>query len=177
MSEQAVPPARKLRFLPAALAGWLAYLAMDFLTHGVLFAAWWRSTEQYWRPPDDLFRSIPFGYASFAIYCAGITWLVVRLYGQCPSLMAGLRLGTIGGLMYGVAVALGVYSALRLPVSALVVWPVSFLAASGGAGAATGWVLDAEWPWRRVAFVFGAAVLLFAVGVILQNLLSPTADR
>jgi hypothetical protein len=157
--------------LPAATSAWLVYLVLDFLIHAVFLAPYWRATESYWLPPRELFRMIPFAYISFAVYCAGSTWLLVRLYGNHPKVTAGLRFGAGTGCFLGAVSALGNYSVLRIPVSALIVWPVSGAIESTGALAAAAWILTAERPWRRVGWVFGASVLLFAVGVVIQNLL------
>ena len=158
------------KLLPAVVAGWLAYLVLDFLGHAVLRAPWWRATESYWLPPQELFRRIPFAYASFAIYCAALGWWLGRLQDEPPSLAKGLRFGAIAGLVFGFASVLGTYSALRMPASSLLVWPGSVLLDSTAAGGAIAWVLAAPRRWPRVGIVAGAAVALFIIGVVVQNL-------
>jgi hypothetical protein len=153
--------------LPAIVAAWCAYLVLDFLTHAVFLAVWWRATERYWLPPQELFWSIPFGYASFAIYCAALTWLLLRLYGRQPTLIAGLRFGAIAGLIYGTGSVLATYSVFRMPTSALLVWPASVTVGSTLAGVVAAWVLVADRPWRRVGLVVGAAIILFILGVVM----------
>lgn len=162
------------KLLPAAMGAWLGYLVVDFLTHAVFLASWWRATETYWLPPLELFRRIPLGYASFAIYCAALAWLINRLYHGRVSLVKGLRFGAIAGLVSGVASVLGTYSAFRMPPSALAVWPASIIFESTVAGGIAAWVLIAEHPWRRVAAVFGVTLVLFVLGVVLQNLFLQT---
>jgi hypothetical protein len=162
------------RMLPAALAAWLGYLVLDFLMHGVFLSAWWRAAEPYLLPTRDLVRLIPLGYASFAIYCSALTWLVARLYGEHVAVVAGLRFGGIAGLVFGLASTLGTYSALRMPPAALLVWPASVVVESAIAGALAAWVLVAARPWRRVGLVLCAVIVLFIVGVVIQNLFFPT---
>ena len=162
------------RLLPAALAAWLGYLVLDFLMHGVFLAAWWRAAEPYLLPTRDMLRLIPLGYASFAIYCGALTWLVARLYGERVSVIASLRFGVIAGLVSGAASTLGTYSALRMPPTALLIWPASVVIESAIAGALAAWVLVAERPWRRVGLVLCAGIVLFIVGVVIQNLFFPT---
>jgi hypothetical protein len=164
----------RARLLPASVAGWFAYLVFDFLVHAVFLAQWWRATESYWLPPFELFRRIPFGYASFAIYCTVLAWLLRRLYGDRLNLSRGLRFGAIAGLVYGLGFVLATYSAFHMPPSALVVWPASTLLESTIAGGVISWVLVAGRPWRRVGVVSGAAAVLVIVGFVVQNLFFPT---
>ncbi|HUF27480.1 MAG TPA: hypothetical protein VMM18_10930 [Gemmatimonadaceae bacterium] len=163
-----------LHLLPAALAAWLLYLAVDFLTHAVIMAGWWRDTGQFWLRPEELFRRIPFGYASFALYCAVLVWLMTRLPGRGAGVVAGLRFGAIAGAVYGILVALAIYSVFRAPVSLLLVWPLFFTAASVAAGGGAASVLGSERPWRRLAAAFGIAIFVFVIGVALQNTLFPS---
>lgn len=174
MNEDLVPGTLRPRLLPAALAAWLAYLVLDFLMHGVFLAAWWRAAEPYLLPPRDMLRLIPLGYASFAIYCGALTWLVARLYGGRVGVIAGLRFGVVAGLVSGTASALGTYSVLRMPPMALLIWPASVVVESAIAGALAAWVLVAARPWRRVGVVLCAVIVLFIAGVVIQNLWFPT---
>jgi hypothetical protein len=89
-------------------------------------------------------------------------------------LSGGLRFGAIVGLVFGLCFVLGAYSAFRMPPSALVVWPASFLLDSTIAAGVMSWVLVAGRPWRRVALVIVAAALLFVMGVVVQNMFLPT---
>jgi hypothetical protein len=161
-------------FLPAVLAAWFIYLAFDFLTHAVILAGWWRATENYWLPPKELFRLIPFGYASFAIYCTVLTWLLRRLYGEHLNLATGLRFGAIAGVVSGMGSVLGNYSAFPMPASALLVWPASITLYSTAAGGAATWVLVGKRPWIRAGLIFALAILFLVLGVVLQNLFFPT---
>jgi len=174
MNSQDVWRGARAKLLPASVAGWAAYLVLDFLVHAVFLAQWWRATESYWLPPFELFRRIPFGYASFAIYCTVLAWLLRRLYGDRLNLSRGLRFGAIAGLVSGLGSVLATYSAFRMPPSALVVWPASILLESTVAGGVMSWVLVAGRPWRRVGVVIGAAAVLFIAGVVVQNIFFPT---
>jgi hypothetical protein len=174
VDEGRIAGAFRARLLPAALAAWLGYLVLDFLMHGVFLAAWWRAAEPYVLPPRDLLRLIPLGYASFAIYCGALTWLLARLYGERLGVCSGFRFGVIAGLVSGVAAALGTYSAFRMPPTALLIWPGSVVVESAIAGALSAWVLVARRPWRRVGFVLCATIVLFIAGVVIQNLWFPT---
>jgi len=174
MSNQNVSQGARVRLLSAGVAGWFVYLVIDFLVHAVFLAQWWRATASYWLPPHELFSRLLFGYASFAIYCVVLAWLLMRLFGDSLNLLIGLRFGAIAGLVSGLGSVLGTYSAFRMPPSALVVWPVSILLASTFAGGVMSWVLIAVRPWRRVGIVIVAAVVLFIIGVVVQNIFFPT---
>jgi hypothetical protein len=163
----------RTKLFPAGLAGWFAYLAVDFLVHAVILAPWWRATESYWLSTSELSRRIPLGYASFAIYCGVLVWLLWRLYGDSVNLSSGLRFGAIAGLVFGLGSVLGTYSAFHMPPSALVVWPVSILFESTIAAGVMSWILITDRPWRRVGVVFAAVVVLFIMGVIVQNIFFP----
>ena len=173
MEERNNPRSTGHRFIAAALAAWFAYVAIDFLLHAAIFATWWKTTEAYWLPPEELFRFIPLGYAVFAMYCVVLTWLYIRLFGDRRSLGVAFRFGAIAGLVFGSMFVLANYAVFRMPASSLLVWPVSFLVESTAACATASWVLDAERPWRRVGLVLGAAILVMIVGVVIQNLLLP----
>ena len=73
-----------------------------------------------------------------------------------------------------VSTILANYAVFAMPSSLLLVWSGSILIESTLACATASWVLDAERSWRRVGLVFGAAVLIFIMSVVLQNLLFPT---
>ncbi len=173
MKEQDKHRTAGYKIIAAALAAWVIFLAIDFLLHAVIFANWWKATESYWLSPHELFRMIPYAYASFAIYCLVLTWLFAQIYCDKRTFSAACRFGAIAGLVFGFSIILANYSVFRMPASALLVWPASFLIESTVACTAARWVLDAERPWRRVGLVFVAAVLLLIVSVALQNLLYP----
>ena len=156
-----------------ALAGWFAYLSADFLTHAVILAPWWRATESYWLEPTQLFARIPFAYGAFAIYVTAILWLVTRLFGRRPAAGKAAVFGAVAGALFGAASGLANYSILPTPVSALLVWPASAAFASVVAVSAGVSTLNSARPWSRAALVLLGAVLVFIVGVVLQNLLFP----
>jgi hypothetical protein len=165
-------PLKKL--VPAAIGAWVGYLVIDFLTHAVFLANWWRATETYWLTPSELFQRIPFGYTSFAIYCIVLTWLINRLYRNQVNLTRGVRFGAIAGMVSGIASVLGNYSAFRMPPSALIVWPMSIMLDSAVAGGIIVWVMTADHPWKQVVKVFGWMLLFFILGVVIQNIFFPT---
>ena len=168
---------RRRPLAQAILAAWLAYIAVDFLTHAVFLARWWRATGSFWLPPMQLVRMIPVGYLSFGLYSTGLIWLMLELLGDRPApSSASVWAGTVG-LAVGAIQALANYSVFRMPASALLVWPLSMAVASVAAGAAASSVLRADRPTRRLLVVLAAAVAVVLVGVVLQNTLFPMEGR
>jgi hypothetical protein len=159
-------------YVTAAAAGWLAYVGMDFLLHGVVLASWWRLTGSFWLPPQTLFARIPFAYLSFAIYAAVLTGLLFHLAEPSPALLAGLGFGALAGCVSGVWSALSVYSVVSMPAAALLVWPATAMVESAAAGAAAVFILRSTSPWRGLLYVFLLTLGIFVFGVILQNLIN-----
>lgn len=164
-------PARSGRVAAAVFGAWLAYVAADFFTHAVILADWWRSTSDAWLAPQELFRRIPYGYASFALYCAGLVWVGryagVFAKGSSPRIFV---YGLVAGAAYGLASGTALYSVVDAPASSIAVWSFSAAFGSSAAALAAGHVLLARSPSRSVAVVLGTAVLALALGVIAQNI-------
>jgi hypothetical protein len=174
MEEQIKPQMKGSKIIAAAVGAWLIFLSIDFLLHAVILATWWKKTADFWLSPEDLFRMIPIGYLSFAIYCGALTWLFVRIFVGRRTIGTAFGFGAIAGLVYGVSTVLANYAVFVMPRALLLVWSGSILIESTFACATASWVLDTERSWRRVGLVFGAAVLIFILSVVLQNLLYPT---
>ena len=162
---------QRRQLAPAVVAAWLGYTALDFFVHGALLAPWWRATADFWLPVRELFQRIPYAYASFAIYCSVLVWLLERVHGREVRVRGGAQLGAVAGFVYGTATVLAVYSVVRMPASAFAVWPGSAVAESALAGAVAAWVLGAARPWRKVGLVGVGFVVVVVMAVLLQNLI------
>jgi hypothetical protein len=165
---------RHFRWGQAMAAAWLSYVAVDFLTHAVVLAPWWRATAPFWLPPMQLLRMIPFGYLSFALYAIGLVWLLPRLVGERPRSSQAAAYAAVVGLLVGLIQALANYSVFPMPASALIVWPLSLTLGSVAAGLAAASVLTAHRPARRLVVIFFIALAVILIGVVFQNLLFPT---
>jgi hypothetical protein len=163
---------RERTIAAAATGAWWSYVVLDFLTHAVVLAGWWRATGEFWLPPLELARRIPVAYGVFAIYCASLTMLLIVVRGQQPPVPTGLRFGALVGLVFGVTSALGSYCLVRVPSSFLLVGPASTAIASAGSGAAAAWVLGGTRRWSRVGVLFAAGLALLIAGVVAQNVLN-----
>jgi len=158
----------------AILTAFLAILVVDFLTHAVVLSKWWRTTAAFWRPPIDLAHLIPVAYASFLLYAAGLTWVLIAFKGNQPRMSGAISLSAAVGTFIGITGVLATYSVLPIPASALLIFPITFTIDLVCAGAVISNVLAAKQPWRRFAFFAMMFLLLFICGVVIQNLLFPT---
>jgi hypothetical protein len=160
----------KTKLIPAFVGAWLGYLIVDFLLHAVILASWWHATETYWLPQSELFRRIPFAYASFAIYCFALTWLIMRFHSNNVQPINGMQFGALAGMVYGTVYVLGTYSVFPMPSLVLILWPLSVVLESAIAGGIAAWIMTAEHPWKQVIKVFGVSIVFFILGVVIQNL-------
>ena len=85
----------------AALAAWLVYLALGFLTHGVMLADLWAGLQR-----DGLARSsvngnalMPLGFALALPGALAFAYAYAKGYEGGPGLQEGLRFGVLVGLM------------------------------------------------------------------------------
>jgi hypothetical protein len=156
--------------LAAGLAAWWCFLAVDFVLHASVFAAWWQATATYWLPPEQLFARIPVGYAAFALYVGALLWLLRRLHGSRPAPGVAAGFGLRAGVLAGTTWALATYSVFAMPPSALLVWAGSLALESMVAAGVSAWVLAGARAGRRALLAGAAGLLGFVLGVVLQNL-------
>jgi hypothetical protein len=156
--------------LPSAAAAFWTYVVLDFAIHAVVLASWWRDHGTFSLSLLELAQRIPIGYASFAIYCVGLCWLLATQHFGEPGVLVGLRVGALAGIAYGVMFGLGVYSIARIPASFLVLGPASTAVCSAGAGGAGAWALGGR-RWRRLGLVVLGGVVVLILAIVAQNML------
>lgn len=154
----------------AVPAAWLAFVALDFLGHGVVLARYWDRTAAYWRPDEELFRLIPVAYGSFFVYCGFLVWVLMRACPSPPGEVRGALVGAVLGLVFGAVAWLGAFTVLPMPLSAVLVWTLWGTLESAGAGLAAAYVLAPGPRVRRTAVVAVGAAGSLVVGIVLQNL-------
>lgn len=174
---QATAMPGKSKLVAAWLAAWFVYLVADFWGHAVLLSHYWRDTAQFWRPAAELFKLIPVGYLSFAIYCGALVWLLARLGGEKQSALRGARFGAVAGLVFGSCTWIGLYSVIRLPLAAVTLFTLWGILESALSGAAAGSVLVAERPWRKVGWIVLLGFICFVIAVVVQNLFFPSGPQ
>jgi hypothetical protein len=168
LTEKRVKYSTIIKILPAFIGAWLGCLVVDFLCQAVINTSWYR-TNRTFRLPSDLFLRIPFGYASFAVYCFVLTWLIFRLYNNDLSITKGMKFGAIAGVVYGVLFVGVTYSVFEIPQVTLILWPLLNVIESTIAGGIAAWVLKAERPWSQVVKVFGISFVFFMIGTVVQR--------
>ena len=159
------------KVFPATVAAFWIYVVLDFAIHAVVLVSWWRDHGTYSLSLLELAQRIPIGYSSFAIYCTGLCVLLASRQFEPLGVLSGLRIGVVVGIVYGLMFALGVYSITRIPMSFLILGPVSTAICSAGAGGTGAWVLIGVQRWRRVGLIVLGGVILLIIAIILQNLL------
>jgi len=156
------------RTVASIALAWLVTIAIDFVIFGGVFAGVLEGADHpAVLAPEQLFARIPAGYASFLLEVVLLHWLLKA--SQRPGITSGLLTGTLAGLVFASAVALGLWSFSTVPVTVLALWWLTLLLQFTAAGAVLG---AANTPlWSRVrTWAVGGVVALVAAGVVLQNL-------
>jgi len=147
---------------------WLVTIAIDFVIFGGVFAGVLEGADHpAVLAPEQLFARIPAGYGSFLLEVVLLHWLLKA--SQRPGITGGLLTGTLAGLVFASAVALGLWSFSTVPVTALVLWWLTLLLQFAAAGAVLGAANTPLWSRART-WAIGGVVALIAAGVVLQNL-------
>lgn len=156
------------RTVAAIALAWLVTIAIDFVVFGGLFAGVLEGAEDpAVLAPEQLFVRIPAGYASFLLEVVLLHWLVKA--SRRSGTVGGLVTGTLAGLVFASAVALGLWSFSTVPVTALALWWLTLVLQFTAAGAVLGAAHTAHWSRVRNWAIAGAAVIV-AAGMVLQNI-------
>ena len=85
------------RLVKLSLLSWLAFVAVDFLVHGVLLAEWYERGGPALLSLEEAFARIPLGYLAFFLLTILVVWLTARLgvHGAVPGFGLGLSLGSL----------------------------------------------------------------------------------
>lgn len=155
------------RTVSAIALAWLVTIAIDFAVFGGLFAGLLEGSDHPGvLEPEQLFARIPAGYVAFLLEVV-LLWLLLAA-GRRRGIHGGLLTGTLVGLLFASAVALGVWSFSTVPVIVLVLWWFTLLLQFAAAGAVLAAADTPQWPRARTWAIWGALALVVA-GVVLQN--------
>jgi hypothetical protein len=116
----------------------LAWSAMDMVIHGVLLEPIYVATASLWRPMDQMI--MPLMYFVTVVSAMGFTAIYALLVAD-KSLMAGIKLGLLFGIVAGVSMGFGSYSTMPIPISLAWGWSFGSLAEMVVAGAILGAVV------------------------------------
>ena len=116
----------------------LAWSGMDMVIHGVLLGPTYEATASLWRPMEQM--NMPLMYFVSVVSAIGFTAIYALLVTN-KSLMAGIKLGLLFGLVAGVSMGFGSYSYMPIPMSLAWGWFLGSLAEMAAAGAIVGAVV------------------------------------
>ena len=146
----------------------LSMLGVDFFLHAGLLASLYSKPSPFLLPPDEAFRLIPLGYASFLVLTVLLLWLMVNLevQGWQQGLEFGLKLGflTWGGLM------LGLLSISTADLKLLLAWWVGQSVELGIGGAVVGAGLKVKSLRPILVKVLIFIIILVVLTIVMQNL-------
>jgi hypothetical protein len=148
------------------LAMFMAVLGFDFLFHAGLMAHFYVHAGPALLPQQQLFRRIPFGYASILLTLAFELWLLCRM--DLRGAAAGARFGAVFGAVMGVAGALGLFSLVPLGASFLAGDAVCQVVEYTVAGAIAGSGIQSGRVLRLIAIGFVILVAGFAASLAMQ---------
>lgn len=157
------------RFILTSLLAWLLFLALDFLAHATLLQGLWAQDIPALKTPQELFRLIPFGYASFLIVTVMMGLLYVLVFPRDRTASGGLKLGLGVGAAFALSNALAWYSVFELPPAFLLWTNVVYCVEFTAVGGVFGWLLPVSSLKKRAWWVAGTAFLLLALSIVLQG--------
>lgn len=124
------------RFTLALVCAFLAATLYDILLNAVILRSAFEAGAQYWRPPDELNRLIPFGWLSLLLMFLFFGFLFV------PTQRRGLRQGLEFGCWLALAGAAGVGG-----MATLVPWPREILSGMAVQQAGNALLLGVSFGW------------------------------
>jgi hypothetical protein len=159
---------RSKRYLiGVVLLAWFAVLGFDFFLHGGLLAGLYAEPSPFLLPPEEAFRLIPLGYASFLVFEIFLVWLMVRL--DVKGWRSGMVLGLqVGAFAWG-ALVLGLLSISTASAGLMAGWFIGQTIEAGIGGMVAGAGLVAERRWRLVICVVIFVIVAIIVTVVLQS--------
>jgi hypothetical protein len=126
------------RIVIAIIAIFIAWSAIDFVTHGILLKETYDATASLWRPMEEM--KMPMMYA----VTLASTLCFVFIY-EClvfdKSLASGIKLGILFGLVFGISGGFGSYTYMPIPMSLAQAWFASLLLEGIVAGALVGMII------------------------------------
>lgn len=126
------------RSIIAVVLIFLAWSAMDMVIHGIILQPTYEATASLWRPMDEM--NMPLMYFVSLVSAIGFVAIYVLLVTN-KSLVTGVKLGLLFGLVAGISMGFGSYSYMPIPMSLAWGWFLGSLAEISVAGAIVGAVV------------------------------------
>lgn len=132
------------RLLLAVAAVFVAWVALDFVMHGVILRTSYEATSQLWRPMQEMKMGVM--YVAVAIAAFAFVMLYARLSPE-RNLRGGLEYGFWFGVAGGVSMGYGSYAVMPIPYHMALVWALGTLVESLVAGLIAGALLRRRGEW------------------------------
>jgi hypothetical protein len=126
------------KIIIAVAVVYVAWIAMDFVIHGLILGPSYAAMPQFWRPMEEIKRVM----MSIVTLIAGISFVLIyaRLVGN-KSLITGIQFGILFGLGYGIAMGYGSYSVMPIPYNVALTWFLGTLVEMTVAGILVGLIV------------------------------------
>lgn len=115
----------------------IAWIALDYVIHGVLLMNQYQDTAQLWRPMDQM---NPVHHILVAVVMSILYLLFYSNLVPSKNVKSGLHFGLWYGLIAGFSMGFGSYTYLPIPLTLAVAWFFSTLVQSLVVGTLTGWL-------------------------------------
>jgi len=133
------------RILLAVVVVFIVFGALDFVLHGLILGATYRSVEtrHLWRPEGDMMKLMPLMYLVTLAKTICFVWIYGLLVDK-KSLVMGIKYGVLFGLATGIPMGFGSYTHMAIPMKLAVAWSVGTLVGTLAAGVLLGLIVKAR---------------------------------
>lgn len=100
------------KIILAALTVFIAWMALDFVIHGLILQSTYEATAELWRPEGEMKMGLMF----FTVLVAA--FFFVFIFGQFfkeKGVMTGLKYGLLFGIGTGISFGYGTYAVMPIP--------------------------------------------------------------
>lgn len=119
----------------------IAWMALDFLFHGVWLMSEYAATASLWRPMAEMKN----GLLHVTSFVAALSFVLIFCnLVQQKSLHRGIKLGVLVGLICGIGAGLGSYAYMPITATIATGWFLANLVKFSVAGAITGFLVKTE---------------------------------
>jgi hypothetical protein len=108
------------RFWVTAILAWLVFIGIDFFFHASLLQSLWEEEIVAFKPSNDLFALVPFGYVSFLLLTILVGYCFTKMFPSKPEGKQVVKFSLIFGILYSLSNLLGLYSYVNIPIKHLV---------------------------------------------------------
>ena len=123
------------KILMATVVVFVAWVALDWIMHGMILQSAYASTPTLWRPMQEM----KMGTLYFAVLMSALafTWIYAKFVGK-KSMGTGLAYGLWSGFGTGVGMGYGTYAVMPIPYMMAFVWFAGTVVEAGVAGIIVG---------------------------------------